>query len=107
LNRIDEIVVFNPLTPQDIEKIVGIQLARVSKRLEAKNIKLQITSQARKFLAQEGYDPNFGARPLKRLIERLILDPLAEKAVAGTIRDGDKVVVSAASRKLVISRNER
>jgi ATP-dependent Clp protease ATP-binding subunit ClpB len=105
LNRVDEIVIFNPLTPADIDKIVDIQLERISRRLEAKNIRLQVTPQARKLLAEEGYDPNFGARPLKRLIERLILDPLAEKTVAGTIRDGDKVVVSAVARKLVISRS--
>ncbi len=104
LNRVDEIIVFNPLTRQDIERIVEIQLSRIAKRLEAKNIKLQVTSQARKFLAKEGYDPDFGARPLKRLIERLILDPLAEKTIAGTIREGDKVIVSTAANKLVISR---
>jgi ATP-dependent Clp protease ATP-binding subunit ClpB len=104
LNRVDEVIIFNPLTPEDIEKIVEIQLGRVAERLEAKNIKLQITPQAKRLLAREGYDPDYGARPLKRLIERLILDPLAEKTVAGTIRDGDKVVVSAVSKKLVISR---
>lgn len=104
LNRIDEVVIFNPLAPADIEKIVDIQLKRVAKRLEAKQIKLQVTPQAKRVLVLEGYDPEFGARPLKRLIERLILDPLAEKTIAGTIRDGDKVVVSAVSKKLVISR---
>jgi ATP-dependent Clp protease ATP-binding subunit ClpB len=104
LNRIDEIIIFNPLSPKDIEKIVDIQLKKIAKRLEARNITLKITPQAKRLLAKDGYDPDFGARPLKRLIEKLILDPLAEKTVAGTIREGDKVLVSAVSKKLVISR---
>jgi len=102
LNRIDEIVVFNPLRPRDIEKIVDIQLQRVAKRLEVKNIKLQVMPAAKKLLAKEGYDPNFGARPLKRLIQRLILDPLAEKTVLGNIREGDRAVILARKNKIEI-----
>jgi ATP-dependent Clp protease ATP-binding subunit ClpB len=104
LNRIDEIVVFNPLTPKDIEKIVDIQIARVAKRLEAKNIKLQVMPSAKKLLSREGYDPNFGARPLKRLIQRLILDPLAEKTVVGGIKEGDKAVILTRKNQIEIVR---
>jgi len=105
LNRIDEVIVFNPLTPEIMGKIVDIQLERVSKRLAEKNIKLVVAPAAKKLLAEMGYDPNFGARPLKRLIQRLILDPLAEKTIAGTIRPGDKALVGASSeRKIVIAR---
>lgn len=103
LNRIDEVVVFNPLTPKHIAKIVEIQLDRVAQRLTAKNIKLHIMPQAKKLLISKGYDPNFGARPLKRLIQRLILDPLAEKTIAGSIREGDRAVVSARGDKVEIS----
>ncbi|MBI2633698.1 MAG: AAA family ATPase [Parcubacteria group bacterium] len=104
LNRIDEILVFNPLRPKDIEKIVEIQIARVAKRLETKNIKLQVVPAAKKLLAREGYDPNFGARPLKRLIQRLILDPLAEKTVVGSIREGDRAVISTKHNQIEIVR---
>ncbi|MBI1975234.1 MAG: AAA family ATPase [Parcubacteria group bacterium] len=102
LNRIDEVVVFNPLTPKEIAKIVDIQLARVAERLAAKSIKLLVRPQAKKLLTMKGYDPNFGARPLKRLIQRLILDPLAEKSIAGAIREGDRAVVSARGEKVEI-----
>lgn len=104
LNRVDEVIVFNALTRKDIEKIVDIQLVRVAKRLEEKNIKLRVTPQVRRLLAKDGYDPNFGARPLRRLIQRLILDPLAEKTIAGAIREGDGALVSAVSSRIVISR---
>jgi ATP-dependent Clp protease ATP-binding subunit ClpB len=104
LNRIDEIVVFNPLQPEDIKKIVEIQLERVSRRLAEKNIKLQVRPSVKKLLAREGYDPNFGARPLKRLIQRLILDPLAEKTIIGGIREGDVALISARQNQIEIGR---
>ncbi|MDQ5883079.1 MAG: ATP-dependent Clp protease ATP-binding subunit ClpB [Patescibacteria group bacterium] len=102
LNRIDEIIIFNPLTPHDIEKIVDLQLKRVEQRLLNKNIKLEVTQEARQYLAQKGYDPNFGARPLKRLIEREILDPLAEKIIANEIKGRQKVVVQLKNNTLVL-----
>jgi len=102
LNRIDEIIIFNPLTPQDIEKIVDLQLKRVEQRLLNKNIKLEVTKEARQYLAKKGYDPNFGARPLKRLIEREILDPLAEKIITNEIKGRQKVVVQLKNNTLIL-----
>ncbi|MFN3660730.1 MAG: chaperone protein ClpB, partial [Brevinematales bacterium] len=72
---------FNPLTQEDILKIVDLQLERVNLRLKPKGIKLNVQKSAKKVLGTQGFDPNFGARPLKRLIQRLIIDPLAEKTL--------------------------
>lgn len=94
LNRIDEIIIFNPLTQKDIEQIVEIQLKNVSKRLEQKDIKLEISSEVKTYLAKEGFSPEFGARELKRVIQRLILDPLASKIVSNEISAGDKIKIS-------------
>src|SRR2546430_6426548 len=77
LNRIDEIVIFTPLGREEIERIVDIQLEHLRRRLAARRIALEVTDVAKKVLATEGYDPTFGARPLKRTIQRLIQDPLA------------------------------
>ncbi len=102
LNRIDEIVVFNPLSKRDIEKIVDIQLEKVSERLQPKGIKLEVLTSAKKILGEEGFDPNFGARPLKRLIQRLIIDPLSEKALAGRFKNGGKAVISGVKGKIEV-----
>jgi ATP-dependent Clp protease ATP-binding subunit ClpB len=102
LNRIDEIIVFNPLSRQDIERIVELQLKKVSERLEPKGIKLEVSPSAKKILGEEGFDPNFGARPLKRLIQRLIIDPLSEKALAGRFKNGGKAVVSGIKGKIEV-----
>lgn len=104
LNRIDEIIVFNPLTPRDLEKIVEIQLEAVRKRLGDKNIKLTVTSEVKKYLATEGFDPEYGARPIKRLIQKAILDKLADQIIRGEVRDGDKVKINFKENSLVIGR---
>jgi ATP-dependent Clp protease ATP-binding subunit ClpB len=93
LNRIDEIVIFAPLSRSQIGEIVEIQLDRVKERLAERGIQLQLTSEAREWLGSRGYDPTFGARPLKRVIQRELLDPLAMKLLDGEIRDGDAVTV--------------
>jgi len=93
INRIDEIVIFNKLTESDIEKIVDLQLNDLKKKLEAKNITLEVSEEARKKIAQEGYAPDFGARPLRRLIQRDIQDVLALKLLSGEYKEGDKIVV--------------
>jgi ATP-dependent Clp protease ATP-binding subunit ClpB len=93
LNRVDEIVVFHRLGPEHIEKIVGIQLEHLTQRLTERNITLQLTEEAMKYLAQKGYDPAYGARPLKRLIQREIENSLALKLLDGTFRDGDTIEV--------------
>ncbi len=101
LNRVDEIIIFNPLTQKDIKQIVEIQLKNVTKRLEQKEIKLEVSEEVKKFLAKEGFSPEFGARELKRTIQRLLLDPLASKIVAGEINAGDKVKVALAANQQI------
>jgi ATP-dependent Clp protease ATP-binding subunit ClpB len=102
LNRLDEIVVFDRLKREDMSGIVDIQLARLLKRLAARKIRLELDDGARAWLADEGYDPVFGARPLKRVIQRTLQDPLAEMLLAGDVADGDTVPVSAGSEGLII-----
>lgn len=103
LNRIDEIIIFNPLSPADIEKIVDLQLAQIEERLGEKKIKVVIEPAAKKYLSTEGFDPEFGARPLKRLIQKLILDTLADKIIRGELKDGGKVKVNFKSDSLVFT----
>ncbi len=95
VNRIDEVVVFDALSREDIVKIVGIQLRGLQRRLADRKLTLELTDEATTYLANAGYDPNFGARPLKRLIQREIQDPLALLLLSGDMRDGDTVVVDA------------
>jgi ATP-dependent Clp protease ATP-binding subunit ClpB len=101
LNRIDDIVVFRPLGREEIAAIVGIQLAHLAKRLIAKRIQLDLTPTAEELLGREGYDPTFGARPLKRAIQRLVQDPLALKLLAGEFAEGDTVIADAAGEEMV------
>ncbi len=95
LNRIDETVVFSPLSLSDIERIVEIQIAEVGRRLKDRRISLTLTPAARRALAEGGFDPQFGARPLKRAIQRLVVDPLTAKILSGEIREDSDVVVDA------------
>ena len=93
LNRIDEIVIFHTLSREHIRKIVDVQLREVDKRLAERRLEIEVTDPAKDLLAERGYDPVFGARPLKRVIQQLILDPLAYKIISGEISDGHKVRV--------------
>jgi ATP-dependent Clp protease ATP-binding subunit ClpB len=95
LNRIDEIVIFHPLGREEITRIVDIQLAQLQRRLEDRRIHLEVTDTAKALLAKEGYDPTFGARPLKRTIQRLVQDPLALRLLERDFVEGDTVVVDA------------
>ncbi len=103
LNRIDEIVIFNPLRPADIGKIVDIQICLIEKRLALKKIKIDIGPAAREYLVKEGFSAEFGARPLKRLMQKVILDKLADKIIRGELKDGDKVKVNFKANSLVFS----
>jgi len=94
LNRLDEIIVFNALRPADIAKIVEIQLSEVGKRLADKGIHLNVNSAVREYLAKNGFDSEYGARPVKRLIEKVIVDALADKMVKGEIKNGEEVKIS-------------
>ena len=102
LNRLDETIIFDRLGREDMSGIVDIQLGRLLKRLASRKIALELDEGARKWLADEGYDPVFGARPLKRVIQRALQNPLAELLLAGDIRDGDTVPVSAGADGLII-----
>src|SRR5213594_1290409 len=93
LNRVDDIILFRPLSTADIERIVELQLKRLEKLLADKKITIDVTPEAKQFIAEEGYDPAFGARPLKRTIQRLIQNPLALAVLEGRFNDGDTVVV--------------
>ena len=102
LNRLDETVIFDRLSREDMDGIVDIQLARLQKRLAGRKITLTLTEAAEKWLADEGYDPVFGARPLKRVIQRSVQDPLAELILAGDVRDGDEIPIDAGAEGLII-----
>jgi ATP-dependent Clp protease ATP-binding subunit ClpB len=102
LNRLDEIVIFDRLTRPQMDGIVDIQMARLLKRLAARKITLALDDAARKWLADEGYDPVYGARPLKRVIQKALQDPLAEALLAGDILDGATVPVTAGPEGLII-----
>jgi ATP-dependent Clp protease ATP-binding subunit ClpB len=101
LNRVDDIVVFHRLTEADIAKIVDIQLDVVRKRLTERKLTLELTPDARGFLAHEGYDPVYGARPLKRTIQKHLLDPLALEVLSGGYREGQTVMVDRDAKGLV------
>jgi len=102
LNRIDEVVIFSPLGRDEIARIVDIQLGYLRRRLAARRIELEVTDAARSVLGREGYDPTFGARPLKRTIQRLVQDPLSLKLLQRELNDGDTVTVDAEGDAIVI-----
>ncbi len=99
INRIDEIVIFNPLGKEQLERIVGLLLKGVEKLLAERQITLELTPAARELLLREGYDPAYGARPLRRTIQRLIQDPLALQILQGTVLPGDHVRVDRDGQK--------
>jgi ATP-dependent Clp protease ATP-binding subunit ClpB len=103
LNRLDEIVIFDRLAREDMTGIVDIQLGLLGKRLAVRKITLEVDDAAKKWLGDKGYDPVYGARPLKRVIQRYLQDPLAEKLLAGEIMDGSTIKVTANEDGLVIS----
>jgi len=95
LNRLDDIILFQSLTQEDIMRIVDIQLTRLTERLQSRRLTLELTADARRWLAERGYDPVFGARPLKRAIQRDLQDPLATAILEGRINEGDHIVADA------------
>jgi ATP-dependent Clp protease ATP-binding subunit ClpB len=95
LNRVDEIILFHRLKREQMAGIVDIQMKRLDKLLADRKITLDLDGAARDWLAEKGYDPAYGARPLKRVIQKYVQDPLAELILSGRVKDGDKVTVSA------------
>jgi ATP-dependent Clp protease ATP-binding subunit ClpB len=103
LNRIDEIVVFHSLGREELTRIVDIQLARLAKLLADKQLKLELTDRAKEAIGRAGYDPVYGARPLKRAVQRLVLDPLAIKVLQGDFTPGDTIRVDSGASSDVLT----
>jgi ATP-dependent Clp protease ATP-binding subunit ClpB len=100
LNRIDEVIFFHALGLDHMTKILDIQIRGLLKRLGDRKIHVELTQAAAAFLASEGYDPTYGARPLKRTIQRRVLDPLAMRVLEGELREGDRVTVDVGDKEL-------
>ncbi len=103
INRFDDLIVFHQLAKEDLHKIVDLEVAKLTERVRQKNIKLVLDDGARDFLIEKGYDPAYGARPLRRAVEKYIEDPLAEELLKGTIKSGDTASVSATKDGLVFN----
>jgi ATP-dependent Clp protease ATP-binding subunit ClpB len=102
LNRLDEIVIFDALTQDELARIVDLQLALLEKRLAVRRITIEVTEPARQWLAETGYDPAYGARPLRRLIQSAIGDPLSRMLIGGEVTDGGSVTVERGEDGLVL-----
>src|SRR2546427_158813 len=107
LNRIDEVIIFRPLTGDQIKAIVDILIARVQRELRGQNMQLELTAAAKDLLAKEGFDPTFGARPLRRTIQRLIEDQWSDELLRGSLSPGDTVVVDARDERIVFERKRQ
>jgi ATP-dependent Clp protease ATP-binding subunit ClpB len=103
LNRLDEVIIFHALTREHITRIVDIQLQHLERLLRGRDITIELTDEAKAYLAEKGYDPIFGARPLKRTIQHEVQDPLASALLEGQIRDGDHIVVGYDDDELIFS----
>jgi ATP-dependent Clp protease ATP-binding subunit ClpB len=103
LNRVDEIILFHRLKKSEMGRIVDIQMRRLAKLLEDRKISVVLEPSARDWLADKGWDPAYGARPLKRVIQKYVQDPLAEMILSGHVKDGDKVVISAGKNGLTFN----
>ncbi|HAF17173.1 MAG: ATP-dependent Clp protease ATP-binding subunit [Thermacetogeniaceae bacterium] len=100
LNRVDEIIVFHPLEEEHMKEIVELMLKNISKRIAEFGLHLEFTQEAKEFLVKEGYDPTFGARPLRRVIQRMVEDELSEELLAGRFKSGDEILVDVGENKL-------
>ncbi|NMB22311.1 MAG: AAA domain-containing protein, partial [Corynebacterium sp.] len=108
INRLDDIVIFDPLSQEQLTSIVDIQIEQLADRLAGRRLALRVSDSAKLWLAERGYDPAYGARPLRRLIQQAIGDKLAKELLAGEIRDGDRVLVDVADggQHLDVSREQ-
>ena len=103
LNRIDDIIIFESLTIQEITQIVDIQMAELQKRLKEKKLTIKLSTKAKEHLAKHGFDPNFGARPLKRYIQKHIENPLAMKILEGEVEEGSELKVDEKDGEIFLS----
>src|SRR5262249_62406067 len=106
LNRIDEIIVFSPLTLEQVEQMVDLQMKSVVERLGEQGLVVELTEDARMWLARQGYDPQFGARPLRRALQRFVESPLSVQLLKGNFRRGDVVLVEASNDGLAFVKQE-
>jgi len=103
LNRIDDIIMFHGLTLEDINRIVDIQLGLIDRRLKERKLNIELTDAAKKYIAEQGYSPVYGARPLKRSLQKFILDPLALDILAGKFAEGDRITVGVSKGEITFS----
>ena len=103
LNRVDEVVIFHALRPEHLKEIIEIQLGRLRRLLKERSITVELTDAAKQLLVDEGYEPAFGARPLKRLLQQRIADPMAVEILGGKIEAGDEVLVDVIDGKLAFT----
>ena len=107
LNRIDDMIMFSALKLEDIYRIVGIQLDLIDKRLKARKLSIEMTDAAKKYIAEQGYSPIYGARPLKRVLQKIILDPLALDILAGKFAEGDHIVIGMSKGEITFSKKAK
>src|SRR5207248_10402667 len=100
INRLDDLIVFHTLSKPDLVRIVDLEVEKVTERVKGKQIHLTLDEKAHELLIEKGYDPAYGARPMRRAVERYLEDPTAEEILRGNIKEGDVIVVSAESGKL-------
>src|SRR4030095_14423028 len=103
LNRVDEIIMFSPLTVEEMDEIVVLQMKEVQDRLNEYNITVELSDAARKWLAKEGYDPAFGARPLRRAIQKYVESPLSLELLGGKFKDGAAVLIDEKDDKIIFT----
>ena len=103
LNRLDDIIVFRSLTKPDLIQILTLEVGKVLERLKNKNIQLALDEKAKDFLVEKGYDPQYGARPMRRAVERFLEDPLAEEILRGHLHEGEPIIVTTDKDKLVFN----
>jgi ATP-dependent Clp protease ATP-binding subunit ClpC len=106
LNRIDEVIIFEPLTEEQIRQIVDLMLKEVQGRLSARKIELTLAQEAKAWLAKQGFDPIYGARPLRRTIQRLVENPLSKKILQGEVKEGDNIIIGLNTEGLFFTRGE-
>ncbi|HBB17223.1 MAG TPA: type VI secretion system ATPase TssH, partial [Syntrophus sp. (in: bacteria)] len=105
INRIDDIVIFRSLAMEDIEKIIDIQLGLIRKRLQERKLTLELTEAAKAYISKEGYSPVYGARPLKRVLQKQILDTLAMNLLEGSFVEGDRIVIDSNDGRIVFNKS--
>ena len=104
INRVDDIIVFHRLSPDDLRRIVELQFAEFRRRLTDRGIDIELTAESADWLAEQGYDPSYGARPLKRLLQKAVADPLAMRILEGDFTDGDTVRVAVSDGELALQK---